>query len=76
MTGVRSMLMRGGTSKGAMFIEHDLPPDDSAPDELLLGVMGCPDLRQIDGVGGATPLASKVAANPASTGRVATGIYS
>jgi len=44
-----------------MFVEHDLPPDDAARDELLLGVMGSPDARQINGVGGATPLTSKVA---------------
>lgn len=59
--GLRCMLMRGGTSKGAYFLRDDLPADDAARDELLLRVMGTPDARQIDGVGGAHPLTSKVA---------------
>ncbi|WP_458249427.1 4-oxalomesaconate tautomerase [Streptomyces sp. MAI_2237] len=64
MTGpaeVRCMLMRGGTSKGAYFLAEDLPADPAARDELLLRVMGSPDERQIDGLGGAHPLTSKVA---------------
>ncbi len=55
------MLMRGGTSKGAFFVVDDLPVDIAERDALLLGIMGSPDIRQIDGVGGATPLTSKVA---------------
>lgn len=55
------MLMRGGTSKGAFFLEDDLPADESARDGLLMQVMGTPDPRQIDGVGGAHPLTTKVA---------------
>jgi 4-oxalomesaconate tautomerase len=55
------MLMRGGTSKGAFFLAHDLPADPAARDDLLLRVMGSPDPTQIDGVGGAHPLRSKVA---------------
>ncbi|NEC84412.1 4-oxalomesaconate tautomerase [Streptomyces sp. SID12501] len=55
------MLMRGGTSKGAYFLAEDLPADPAARDELLLRVMGSPDPRQIDGLGGAHPLTSKVA---------------
>ncbi len=55
------MLMRGGTSKGAFFLTEDLPPDPGRRDELLLQVMGSPDPRQIDGVGGAHPLTTKVA---------------
>ncbi|MFJ4364198.1 4-oxalomesaconate tautomerase [Streptomyces chartreusis] len=58
---VRCMLMRGGTSKGAYFLAADLPADPAARDELLLRVMGSPDERQIDGLGGAHPLTSKVA---------------
>ncbi|GAB2804458.1 4-oxalomesaconate tautomerase [Streptomyces daliensis] len=58
---VRCLLMRGGTSKGAYFLAGDLPDDPSARDELLLRVMGSPDPRQIDGLGGAHPLTSKVA---------------
>lgn len=55
------MLMRGGTSKGAYFLSEDLPSDPEARNRLLLGVMGSPDPRQIDGIGGAHPLTSKVA---------------
>lgn len=53
--------MRGGTSKGLYFLKKDLPQDISARDELLLTLMGSPDSRQIDGLGGAHPLTSKVA---------------
>ncbi|SFD72216.1 4-oxalomesaconate tautomerase [Roseivivax sediminis] len=56
--GVRVMWMRGGTSKGGYFVERDLPPDRDA---FLLRVMGSPDPRQIDGMGGGDPLTSKVA---------------
>jgi 4-oxalomesaconate tautomerase len=55
------MMMRGGTSKGAYFLRDDLPADPAARDRLLLSVMGSPDARQIDGLGGADPLTSKVA---------------
>ncbi|MEX0426118.1 4-oxalomesaconate tautomerase [Nocardioides sp. DS6] len=60
MAGVRAALMRGGTSKGALFLADDLPADAAARDDLLLRVMGSPDPRQIDGLGGAHPLTSKV----------------
>jgi 4-oxalomesaconate tautomerase len=59
--GVRCMLMRGGTSKGAYFLSGDLPRQVAARDDLLLRIMGSPDPRQIDGIGGAHPLTSKVA---------------
>lgn len=55
------MWMRGGTSKGGYFLEADLPADIDARDALLLSIMGSPDPRQIDGLGGADPLTSKVA---------------
>jgi 4-oxalomesaconate tautomerase len=55
------MWMRGGTSKGAFFLAGDLPRDTAARDAFLLRVMGSPDPRQIDGMGGADPLTSKVA---------------
>ena len=55
------MLMRGGTSKGAYFLATDLPTDSAHRDDLLLRIMGSPDPRQIDGIGGAHPLTSKVA---------------
>lgn len=53
--------MRGGTSKGGYFLASDLPGDPSARDAFLLRMMGSPDIRQIDGMGGADPLTSKVA---------------
>jgi 4-oxalomesaconate tautomerase len=59
--GIPCMLMRGGTSKGAYFLADDLPVDTTARDELLLRIMGSPDPGQIDGLGGAHPLTSKVA---------------
>ena len=55
------MWMRGGTSKGGYFLADDLPDDDRRRDAFLLGAMGSPDPRQIDGMGGADPLTSKVA---------------
>jgi 4-oxalomesaconate tautomerase len=54
-------MMRGGTSKGAYFLASDLPADIAERDRILLHVMGSPDPRQIDGIGGADPLTSKVA---------------
>lgn len=59
--GVRCMLLRGGTSKGGYFLADDLPAEPALRDELLLRIMGSPDARQIDGLGGAHPLTSKVA---------------
>ena len=55
------MMLRGGTSKGAYFLADDLPTSEADRDELLLAVMGSPDPRQIDGIGGGHPLTSKVA---------------
>lgn len=55
------MILRGGTSKGAYFLADDLPSDPDRRDALILSVMGSPDPRQIDGIGGAHPLTSKVA---------------
>jgi len=60
-SGIPCMLMRGGTSKGAFFLADDLPPSEADRDALLLRIMGSPDPRQIDGVGGAHPLTTKVA---------------
>src|SRR5262245_562097 len=54
-------MMRGGTSKGAYFLAADLPPEPTERDRVLLAVMGSPDPRQIDGIGGAASLTSKVA---------------
>lgn len=60
-TKIPCVLMRGGTSKGTYFLASDLPADEVLRDDILLSVMGSPDARQIDGVGGANPLTSKVA---------------
>ena len=61
INGIRCMVMRGGTSKGLYFVHDDLPDDVAARDTFLLQVMGSPDPRQIDGLGGGHPLTSKVA---------------
>lgn len=60
-TAIPCVLMRGGTSKGPFFLASDLPADPALRDQVLLAAMGSPDNRQIDGVGGADPLTSKVA---------------
>ncbi|WP_437883093.1 4-oxalomesaconate tautomerase [Pseudomonas sp. LRF_L74] len=60
-TRIPCLLMRGGTSKGAYFLADDLPSDPALRDQVLLAVMGSPDTRQIDGIGGADSLTSKVA---------------
>ena len=52
--------MRGGTSRGPFFLARDLPSEVAARDRILLAAMGSPDVRQIDGLGGADPLTSKV----------------
>lgn len=61
MTAIHCMWMRGGTSKGGYFLKDDLPADTAARDAFLLAMMGSPDPVQIDGMGGADPLTSKVA---------------
>ncbi len=61
LTAIPATLMRGGTSKGLYFHAGDLPADPVVRDAVLLAAMGSPDVRQIDGVGGAHPLTSKVA---------------
>ena len=59
-TAIPCLFMRGGTSKGPFFSAADLPADVATRDRVLLAVMGSPDKRQIDGLGGAHPLTSKV----------------
>ncbi len=61
------MWMRGGSSKGGYFLKDDLPADPAVRDAFLLRAMGSPDPRQIDGMGGADPLTSKVAVVSRST---------
>jgi 4-oxalomesaconate tautomerase len=58
-TAIPCLLMRGGTSRGPFFKAADLPADTATRDRVLLAVMGSPDARQIDGLGGAHPLTSK-----------------
>ncbi len=54
-------IMRGGTSKGLYFLRQDLPEDQKEWEPLLLNIMGSPDKNQIDGLGGAASVTSKVA---------------
>jgi 4-oxalomesaconate tautomerase len=60
-TRIPCTLMRGGTSKGPFFLASDLPANAELRDRVLLAAMGSPDVRQINGIGGADPLTSKVA---------------
>jgi 4-oxalomesaconate tautomerase len=60
-TAIPCSAMRGGTSKGLMFLADNLPRDPATRDAVLLAAMGSPDERQIDGMGGSHPLTSKVA---------------
>ncbi len=71
-TAIPCYFMRGGTSRGPFFLASDLPTDVATRDAVLLAVMGSPDRRQIDGLGGANPLTSKVGiVNKSSTPGVA-----
>jgi 4-oxalomesaconate tautomerase len=67
--GIDCMMFRGGTSKGVYFLSDDLPSDVAERDRVLLSVMGSPDPRQVDGLGGAHPLTSKVAVVSKSKGK-------
>lgn len=67
LSAIPCHLMRGGTSRGPFFLASDLPADIAQRDRVLLAVMGSPDQRQIDGLGGANPLTSKVGIVSAST---------
>ncbi|MGH8979627.1 MAG: PrpF domain-containing protein, partial [Acidimicrobiales bacterium] len=66
-TPIRCAVLRGGTSKGLYFHATDLPSDRARRDAVLLAAMGSPDPREIDGMGGAHPLTSKVAVIKPST---------
>lgn len=55
------VLMRGGTSRGPIFLRDDLPADDKEVDRILIAAMGSPHPLQVDGIGGGHPLTSKVA---------------
>ena len=58
---LRAAIIRGGTSKGVYLLAKELPRDPTPRDRVILSNFGSPDLRQIDGLGGADPLTSKVA---------------
>ena len=60
-TRLKCAIYRGGTSKAVFFMENELPPDPGLRERLLLAVFGSPDVRQIDGLGGADITTSKVA---------------
>jgi hypothetical protein len=61
MKGIDCTILRGGTSKGIYLLEKNLPQDPELRDRVILAIFGSPDKRQIDGLGGADPLTSKVA---------------
>lgn len=54
-------ILRGGTSKGVYILERDLPEEKGQWDGILLRLMGSPDEKQIDGLGGGQSVTSKVA---------------
>jgi methylitaconate Delta-isomerase len=56
---VRCAVYRGGTSRGVLFLENDVPADEAMRTRVLLSIFGSPDPRQIDGLGGATSPTSK-----------------
>lgn len=60
-TAIPCTFMRGGTSRGPYFLRRDLPDDREAMGRVILAAVGSPDVRQIDGIGGATTLTTKVA---------------
>ena len=61
MLKIPCVLFRAGTSKGPFFLKSDLPDNPALRDKALLRLMGSPDPRQIDGIGGGTSLTSKAA---------------
>src|SRR6476659_7753054 len=60
-SAIRCVIMRGGTSKAVFLREGDPPADPAERDRVILSIFGSPDRRQIDGLGGADPLTSKLA---------------
>lgn len=61
MTPYRVVIMRGGTSKGIFINRNELPKEPKQRDKIIRAIFGSPDLRQIDGLGGADVLTSKLA---------------
>lgn len=64
---IRSVIIRGGTSKGVFILKNDLPDDPEVRDRVILSIYGGTDERQIDGLGGADSLTSKLAIISVST---------
>ena len=60
MRSFKTVYMRGGTSKGCMFHREDLPADEGEWNRIFLQVMGCPDPKQIDGMGGTVSSNNKI----------------
>ncbi|HSB72306.1 MAG TPA: PrpF domain-containing protein [Candidatus Methylomirabilis sp.] len=58
---IRAAIIRGGTSKGVYLLANELPTDPALRDKVILSIFGSPDPRQINGLGGADPLTSKLA---------------
>ena len=58
---IRAVVMRGGTSRALFVMRNELPSDPAVRDRVILRMYGSPDVRQIDGLGGADPLTSKFA---------------
>ncbi len=58
---IKCSIVRGGTSKGIFIMENELPQNQELRDKIILSIFGSPDLRQIDGLGGADTLTSKLA---------------
>lgn len=58
---IKCCIMRGGTSKAVFLLNNDLPKDEELRDKIIRRIFGAPDVREIDGLGGADPLTSKVA---------------
>jgi 2-methylaconitate cis-trans-isomerase PrpF len=58
---IRTVIMRGGTSRALFVMRNELPADPEVRDRVILRMYGSPDVRQIDGLGGADPLTSKLA---------------
>lgn len=61
LIALRCSIVRGGTSKGIFILENQLPPVGERRDRFVLEIFGSPDVRQIDGLGGADVLTSKLA---------------
>jgi 2-methylaconitate cis-trans-isomerase PrpF len=64
---IKCCIMRGGTSKAIFLLKNDLPANEEMRDKIIRRIFGAPDIREIDGLGGADPLTSKLAIISPST---------